>query len=612
MYKLKYINIALVNFLFILVKISFTSPLPQKSDIISSMMQVNDYWMSQNPNPGDNRWARSAYFTGNMAMYQVYPDHKYLDYALKWAQQNNWNLIHFEGRPYFADNLCCGQTYLDLFKIFPDSAYIFSTKSRIDSLVESGIKDDWDWIDAIYMAMPVLARQGELFEDNTYFNRMYELYNDTKVSRGLFDPQDALWYRDEDFSSPEDTTINGKKIFWSRGNGWVFGAHVRVLQLLPAEDSHRDEYINTFQQMAAALKAAQRSDGFWGVNLADSLDYPGPESSGTCFFIYGITWGINNAFLDSETFLPVVEKAWQGLHQMALHESGKLGFVQGPGRQPSSSQPVTYESTADYGTGAFLLAGSEVYKLAEGEPVSPPQNITLNKPVSYSSQQQNPFNPASNAIDGNILTRWSAQVFPQWIEIDLQSNYRLTSSEIYPFEERAYQYRIEVKNELPEDYIILVDNTDNTQGGVVFRDIYSEIEARFIKLTVTGAHGYTGDWVSILEFRVFGYSSSAVTIMKKKTGRLHNYILQQNFPNPFNSNTRIHYHIPQKTLVHIKIYNSLGQIVQVVIERIHEPGNYSVTWDGTDRFGSAVVSGIYFYHLKANNITLTKQMLIIK
>ena len=191
-----------------------------------------------------------------------------------------------------------------------------------------------------------------------------------------------MWYRDESFKPPY-ATKNGMESYWSRGNGWVIAAHARVLQLLPENDNHRAEYIQTFQKMAEALKSRQRTDGFWGVSLDDPNEFPGPETSGTAFFTYSLAWGINNHLLDSATYISVVQKAWNGLTTIAVQPNGALGYVQGVGSNPASSQPVTVNSTADFGVGAFLLAGTEVAKLASGEmPV--PTNFYVKKVTAIS------------------------------------------------------------------------------------------------------------------------------------------------------------------------------------------------------------------------------------
>jgi len=82
-----------------------------------------------------------------------------------------------------------------------------------------------------------------------------------------------------------------KKCYWSRGNGWAFAALARVLDVLPTTDAHYAEYVQTFQNMAAAIAATQRTDGFWNVNLAYANDYPGPESTGTALFVLRLRVG---------------------------------------------------------------------------------------------------------------------------------------------------------------------------------------------------------------------------------------------------------------------------------------------------------------------------------
>jgi rhamnogalacturonyl hydrolase YesR len=184
----------------------------------------------------------------------------------------------------------------------------------------------------------------------------------------LYDTAIGLWYQGAGFIKP--------KIFWSRGNGWVMAAHARVLEHLLAGDPHRNEYITTLQNMAAALAARQRADGFWNVNLpapGTPETYPGPETSGTAFFTYALAWGINQGYLNRDTYTPVVLKAWDGMVRDAVHPNGKVGYVQGVGNDPSDSQPITYESTELYGVGAFLLAGSEVAKLQRVDFLQPCQ-----------------------------------------------------------------------------------------------------------------------------------------------------------------------------------------------------------------------------------------------
>lgn len=359
--------------------------LPTKSDIISTMRLVDEHWMARNTTPGNNQWARAAYFTGHLDFYKIYPKQQYLDYALLWANNNNWSLNGGTGTRN-ADNQICGQIYIDLYEMDnkQDSDRIAAIKTSIDNMVNSTKQDDWWWVDALYMAMPVFTRLGVLYDDEAYFTKMYEIYLNTKVTRSLYNTNEHLWYRDESFDPPYYTP-GGEDSYWSRGNGWVIAAHVRVLQQLPVDHPNRAEYIETFQQMAAALLPRQREDGFWNVSLDDPADFGGPETSGTSFFTYSLAWGINNGLLDSLTYAPAVIKAWNGLTNIAVQPTGFLGYVQGVGTNPSSSQPVTVGTTADFGVGAFLLAGTEVLKMADGEmPV--PSNFYLSSVQAIDAQ----------------------------------------------------------------------------------------------------------------------------------------------------------------------------------------------------------------------------------
>jgi unsaturated rhamnogalacturonyl hydrolase len=149
---------------------------------------------------------------------------------------------------------------------------------------------------------------------------------------------------------------NGRKIFWSRGNGWVMGGLVDVLQTLPANDERRQFYVNRLQDMAASIAKLQGSDGLWRLGLLDAADYPNPEVSGSAFFVYALAWGIHNRLLDEKTYGPVVRRGWAGLVSH-IYADGRLGCI-----QPVGAAPGAYTPGASYvfGVGAFLLAGSEV------------------------------------------------------------------------------------------------------------------------------------------------------------------------------------------------------------------------------------------------------------
>lgn len=353
-----------------------TEKFPTKQEVLDKMVLTNQYFMEKWPDTGksiitnrerpSNIWTRAVYYEGLMELYKIKPDPAYLDYAVSWGEAHNWSLRDGMVTTRNADNQCCGQTYIDLFKIETDSVRIHDIKASIDSMMVTDKIDDWNWIDALQMAMPVFAKLTVLTGDTAYSERMYEMYMDTKVTQGLWNPEDGLWWRDKDFLPPY-AEPNGEDCYWSRGNGWVVAALVRVNDILP-NDPHRDEYQSTLLQMLEALLPLQREDGFWNVSLHDPDHFGGKETSGTALFVYGMAWAVNNGLVDEAKYKPVIQKAWNGMSAEAVHENGFLGFLQGTGKEPKDGQPVSYTSMPDfedYGLGCFLLAGSEVYQMAQ-------------------------------------------------------------------------------------------------------------------------------------------------------------------------------------------------------------------------------------------------------
>lgn len=343
--------------------------LPGRDDVLAVTTLVHDHWIAANPDPGDNSWNRSTYFSGAMAHYRLTGDARYLDYTLGWAQRHGYGFAGGAATRN-ADNQCAGQVYLDLYDELGGADRIAVTVDSLDRMRASAQRDDWWWVDALHMAMPLFARVGALRGDTSYWLTMYQLYHHTKRLQpdrqgrvtGLFSEWTPLWYRDNNYviDAPAERSPAGRPVLWSRGNGWALAAHAKVLAVLPRDDKRGPEYIHTLRTMAETLRAAQRADGFWNPNLADPEHFGSPETSGTAFFAYGMAYGINAGLLDRATFLPVVARAWNGLVATAVRADGFLGYVQGIGLAPAQ---VRADQTADFGVGAFLLAGSEIAAL---------------------------------------------------------------------------------------------------------------------------------------------------------------------------------------------------------------------------------------------------------
>lgn len=363
---------------FAMAAMSFAQKMPIKKDVLKAMQLANYYFMTTWPDAGksivvkgvdrpSNIWTRAVYYEGLMALMQIDKSETYYNYAVQWADAHKWSFRKgIQTRN--ADDQCAGQTYIDLYAYEQSPKRIDSVKASIDLMVASSKVDDWFWIDALQMAMPVFTRLGVVYKDTSYFRKMYDIYSYTKYKHGgsgLYNTSENLWWRDKGFVPPYKEP-NGANCYWSRGNGWVVAALVRVLSLLPKTDSHYNEYMKDYMDMIVAIAPLQRTDGYWNVSLKDPTNFGGKELTGTALFVYGMAWGINNKLLDRKKYLPIVSKAWNAMAKECVHPNGFLGYVQGTGKEPKDGQPVTYNSKPDfedYGLGCFLLGGSEVYKL---------------------------------------------------------------------------------------------------------------------------------------------------------------------------------------------------------------------------------------------------------
>lgn len=379
MKKIRYILPAFTVLLSLFSFVPAAQELPPKEETLSAMRLANQYFMDKWPDTGkeivlhktwpSNIWTRGVYYEGLMALYAIDPQKTYYDYAVAWGTAHDWNFRDGTGTRN-ADNQCAGQTYIDLYEIDPQPERIRNVKLCIDNMMQTDKVDDWDWIDAIQMSMPVFARLGRIYRNTAYFDRMYAMYSHTKNVEGgygLYNPADGLWWRDADYDPPY-TEPNGEDCYWSRGNGWVLAALARVLQEIPAGEPHRKEYTEDFKAMCKALVKVQRADGFWNASLHDPGHYGGKETTGTSLFAYGLAWGVNSGILTGKKYRQAVVKAWNALLEEALHPNGFLGYVQSTGKEPATGQPVTYDKAPDfedYGLGCFLLAGSEVYRMSE-------------------------------------------------------------------------------------------------------------------------------------------------------------------------------------------------------------------------------------------------------
>jgi unsaturated rhamnogalacturonyl hydrolase len=338
--------------------------------VLKIMKRVGDWqlqsWKTDGFKHKKTDWTNGALYTGLFALGQTSGDEKYDQALISIGNDVNWNT---GSNRLLADDYCVGQTYSLLYMKYKDPKMIAPFKQQADSIVSLPFneslewknniqKREWAWCDALFMGPTALAYLSTATGDPKYLNKAVTLWH--KTTDYLYDPQAHLYSRDGSYLNKKEK--NGEKVFWSRGNGWVLAGLARVIENMPANYPERQKFINQFKDMAAKIAALQQPDGSWHASLLDPDSYPIKETSGTGFYCYALLWGLNHGILNKAQYLPVVKKAWIAL-VTCVQPDGMLGYVQPIGGSPDK---VTEQSNEVYGTGAFLLAGSQLYQYLNG------------------------------------------------------------------------------------------------------------------------------------------------------------------------------------------------------------------------------------------------------
>lgn len=316
--------------------------------------------------PEDNRltsWVYGAMYVGFLRWAETIDNKSYMRFLISLGVEFDWQLA---GRKFNADDHVVGQTWLRLYETYGDPSMLEPTLANMRQILASPSAqpmayDDhahterWTWCDALFMAPPVWAKLANITGESQFRDFMFREYLATK--KHLFDENEALFYRDNSFIKQRE---NGEKVFWSRGNGWVFAGLALLIPELP-DGPQKRELLNLYKKMADRLLSLQRSDGFWPMSLLNSENYPTSETSGTGFFSFGLAWGVNAGVLDGEKYIPAAYKAWSAVASK-VDEQGFLGYVQPIGAAPGEAWP---DRTEVYGVGAFLLASSELIKFVQ-------------------------------------------------------------------------------------------------------------------------------------------------------------------------------------------------------------------------------------------------------
>ncbi len=390
----------------------YTEATQHSGAVLDQIIKVNDYWQAHNTPYVRAFWDHAAYHTGNMEAYRLTGRADWYAYTDKWCRHNEWKgaksddranwkyKTYGEGHDFvlFGDWQICFQTYIDMYNLVPAPykvARAIEVMSHECSMTDTHF---WWWADALYMVMPVMTKMYKLTGEIKYLDKLYDnfLWSDSL----MYDKDEQLYYRDAKYIYPKvKTACNEGKSFWARGDGWVLAGLAKVLADMPHDYKNRDIFVQRFRELAEGVARVQRPDGYWSRSMLCEDDAPGPETSGTAFFTYGMLWGVNNGYLDKATYAPVIEKAWKYLSETALQPDGSIGFVQPIGEKPDPTKTVDAHSQAPFGTGAWLLAACEMVRYINADPLIPALNTQL--PALNSVYHHTPGTPTvSGPING--------------------------------------------------------------------------------------------------------------------------------------------------------------------------------------------------------------------
>ncbi|VGO12537.1 Unsaturated rhamnogalacturonyl hydrolase YteR [Pontiella desulfatans] len=332
-------------------------------------MEKAAQWQLDHPAKFDVlEWHWAPFYMGLSDLTETTGDRKWIDEVKKMGETHGWK---FGRRPYHADDHAIGLAYIKLYQLDKKPEVIAGIQKEFDWILanppkqmikgadgkmrETYNRERWNWCDALYMAAPVWTGLGKVTGEPKYYDYMVQEWK--QAHAWYFCDEHDLYFHDK--RDIVKVSKGGERVFWARGDGWVFGALVEILQLLPEDHPERGYFLDIYNRMAVKLLSIQKENGTWAPNLLDPTDPPQDDTSGSVFYVYGFAWGINHGVLDRATYEPATRKGWAALCERQK-EDGRLINSQPVGGYPKPFDPGT---TTVFSMGTFISAGAEVWRM---------------------------------------------------------------------------------------------------------------------------------------------------------------------------------------------------------------------------------------------------------
>jgi unsaturated rhamnogalacturonyl hydrolase len=316
-------------------------------------------------------WGEGVQMMGLMRAASAAHDARYADYVEKWARMYEARDIRTllnigpsasnPARLGYCGHWSPATAVLYLYRERRKPEHLKLAQDVVD-FIESGAERSpegglghWQgshqlWVDTLYMACPLLSAMGQIQNRPEYIK---DAANQIVVhARHLQDEKTGLIYHMWDWQT--GTHSEG---FWGRGDGWVLMSLADTMEVMNQRDPKYRELASIARKLAKGLEATQDADGLWHTVLDDPKSYP--ECSATAMFAYGMLKLVRLHVLPP-AYTARALKGWRSINERYVKDGVVAGVSAGTdpkGADAYRSKPV---GTETWGTGAYLLAASEV------------------------------------------------------------------------------------------------------------------------------------------------------------------------------------------------------------------------------------------------------------
>ena len=476
-------------------------------------------------------WCETTYYLGVLEAYKSTGHINFYNESYNFAEGYSWRVN--EGiLDTYLDQVTSSMVYCVLHDLAPADYKLEHSIEEAEYISAQGMFDS-SWIDELYMIGLTMSYLSKVTRNPWYSDVDFATY---KYYRNMFfDAEDGLWYRDAKYiygsGHPASVSPNGKKVYWGRGNTWVYVSLAQRMEYMDKEDPAYETYLNDYLMMSNGLRKAVREDGVWGANLGDVKHSEGKEMTGTGGFLYGLCLGLEYGLLDWDTYYPVVKKAYQTITTQCIYPSGLLGYCQPVGEGPDgySGGENTYKTnTNSFGVGLVLMGLSRFMRLTSNyqkpiythtvEPFNPENakytvdtNFYKGLMVATTTANCQANNGPENLVNGvytriNDYGRFSASgLLNSNIVVDIAINetIKINRFAIMPYQFRAYKLTIEAL--VDGAYVTLVDTRNKpTRDSYLFTyPLDSSVETNQLRFTGYGYHNGSTDMLSIKELFIY-------------------------------------------------------------------------------------------------------------